>query len=40
MHIRVNFKKIQKGRHFIVKNVQIKNICDTVEITKNSRNLL
>ena len=40
MHIRANFKKKLKSRHFIVKNVQIKNISDVVEITKNSRNPL
>ena len=36
MHIRANFK----GRRFIVKNVQIKNIYDVVEITENPRNPL
>ena len=34
MHIRANQKK-KKGRRFIFKNVDIKNICDAVEITKN-----
>ena len=38
MHIRANFKKNQKGHRFFFKNVQIKNVCDEVEITKNPRN--
>ena len=33
-------KKNSKGRCFIVKNVQIKNISEVVEITKNPANPL
>ena len=34
------FQKKIKCRRFIVTNVQIKNICDVVEITKNPQNPL
>ena len=40
MHFCPNFKKLYKGHRFIVKNVLIKNICDVVELHKNSRNPL
>ena len=40
MHFRRNFKKFGKGYHFIVKSMQIKNICNTAEIHKDTQNLL
>ena len=40
MHIRANLKKKKKCRRFIVTNMQIKNISDVVEITKNPENPL
>ena len=40
MHIRANLKKNQNCRRFTVTNMQIKNICDALEITKNPQNPL
>ena len=42
MHFRANFKKKKKKKWIAVslsKNVQIKNICDVVDLPKNTRNL-
>ena len=40
MHFRGNFIKFKTGRRFIVKSMEIKNICNVVELHKNTRNLL
>ena len=40
MHFRANLKKFQRVRHFIVKNLVIKNICDVAELHTNLRNPL
>ena len=39
-HFCVNLKEIWKDGHFFVKNVYIKNICDVVELPKNTQNPL
>ena len=40
MHFRANFKKKKKGAAVsLSKNVQIKNVCDVVDLPKNTRNL-
>ena len=38
MHLRGNFKNLQKIRRFIVKSVKIKNSSDLVELHKNPQN--
>ena len=40
MHFCANFKEIAMGRRFIVKNMQIKNISDMVELPTNPGNPL
>ena len=40
MHFCANFKEIEMGRRFFVKNVQIKNISDIVKLPKNPGNPL
>ena len=40
MYFHANLKKKKIDRHFIVKNVWIKNICKVVELPKNPRNPL
>ena len=40
MHFCANFKEIEMGRRFFVKNMQIKNISDIVELRKNPGNPL
>ena len=40
IHFIADFKNVQNGRSFIVKNLLIKNICDVVERYKNFQNLL
>ena len=40
MHSRENLKIFKKGHDFIVKNVQIENICDGVKLPKYAQNTL
>ena len=40
MHFCANFKEIAMGRRFFVKNMQIKNISDMVELPTNPGNPL
>ena len=40
MHFHENFKKIQKGPSFLVKNLEIIKVCDVVELPKKIRNPL
>ena len=40
MHFHANFKKIQKGSRFTIKNVKIKNIYNAVKLPRNPRNPL
>ena len=40
MYFSANFKELLKSRRFIVKYVQIKNICDLVKLNKNLRDPL
>ena len=40
MHFCANFKEIEMGRRFFVKNIQIKNISDIIKLPKNPGNPL